>query len=151
MKPKITKREKIVCSFFVIFCCCCLLSCQGRKQELRVLFLDVGQGDSTVLETPSGKVCVIDTGNLSSDGKTDQGRRVVAPYLRWRGIQKIDLLILTHPDLDHLGGAKSLLSDFSVDMLIDNGQIGEREAGIVRQIREKADQKHTRYKYSTIE
>ena len=88
--------------------------------ELRVTFLDVGQGDAAVIESPSGKVMVIDTGNLIGDDD-DEGRRVVVPYLRSRGINHIDILLLTHPHADHIGGAVTLLDRFPVGMLVENG------------------------------
>src|SRR5437763_17211703 len=80
-----------------------------RRQNgaLRITFLDVGQGDALVLESPSGKVLVVDTGGLLPDGD-DQGRRVVAPFLRYRGIGRIDALLLTHADAHHTGGATTL-------------------------------------------
>src|ERR1044071_4899032 len=93
-----------------------------RRPELRVTFLDVGQGDSCVIESPSGKVLVIDTGRISMDGSDDQGRETVAPFLRSRGINRIDMLLLTHPDADHVGGAASILDRFPVDVLLLNGQ-----------------------------
>lgn len=98
---------------------------RSRSAELRVVFLDVGQGDSCVIQTPSGRVVVVDAGNRSPDGKDDMGRRVVAPYLRSQGVQRIDLLVLTHPDSDHIGGAVALLDRLPVGMLATNGQDGQ--------------------------
>ena len=87
---------------------------------LRATFLDVGQGDSCVLETASGKVCVIDTGGKLQSNGDDMGRRVVVPDLRSRGIGQIDVLLLTHPDLDHIGGAEAILRQFPVAHLLLN-------------------------------
>ena len=119
-------------------------SCYRRlNRELRVTFLDVGQGDSCVIETPSGKVIVIDAGNVINEGEDDQGRRVVAPYLRYRGINQIDLLILTHPDADHIGGAKTLLHEFPVKMLLENGQFSKTDSALVSSIMREAKRKNT--------
>src|SRR5262247_2743356 len=98
-----------------------------RRQpgELTVTFLDVGQGDAAVLETPSGKVLVVDTGGLSPEGNDDAGRRVVTPFLKHRGCNHIDLLLLTHPHADHIGGAATLLERFPVSLLLDNGDPAE--------------------------
>ena len=74
---------------------------------LRVTFLDVGQGDSAVIETPSGKTVVIDGGGHPDTDErwgTDPGSRVVVPFLRSRGINRVDLLVPTHPDDDHVSG-----------------------------------------------
>lgn len=88
---------------------------------LRVTFLDVGQGDSAIIESPTGKVLIVDTGGLFADGSEDEGERVVAPYLHYRGRDHVDAIVLTHPHADHIGGATSLLREFSVGLLIDNG------------------------------
>lgn len=104
------------------------------SQELRVTFLDVGQGDAAIIETPSGKVLVIDAGNTTSDGEDDMGRRVVAPYLRQRGINRIHVLFLTHPDSDHIGGAATLLEQFPTDLMVDNGQFTRSDSPIAAHI-----------------
>jgi competence protein ComEC len=91
-----------------------------KAPPLRATFLDVGQGDSCVLETASGKVCVIDTGGKLQSSGDDMGRRVVVPYLRSRGVGQIDVLILTHPDIDHIGGAEAVLRQFPVAHLLLN-------------------------------
>ena len=110
---------------------------------LRVTFLDVGQGDSCVIESPSGKIIVIDAGNILDEGNDDQGRRVVAPYLRSRGINAIDILVLTHPDTDHIGGAASLLHEFPVTLLLENGQFGKTESAIVSAIFREVKRRNT--------
>ncbi len=111
--------------------------------ELRVTFLDVGQGDGCVIESPSGKVIVIDAGNILNDGADDQGRRVVAPYLRSRGINAIDLLVLTHPDSDHIGGARTLLHEFPVKMLLENGQFSKTDSALIASISREAKRQNT--------
>ena len=89
---------------------------------LTVTFLDVGQGDSCVIETPSGKVIVIDTGEGGQEEGDDAGHKIVAPFLQQEGIRRIDALILTHPHADHIGGAATLLRRFDVGLLLDNGE-----------------------------
>ncbi len=109
---------------------------------LHVSFLDVGQGDAAVIETPSGKVIVIDTGGggTGPDGSGDAGGQVVAPFLRSRGIGRIHDLILTHPHADHIGGAATLLRRFDVDLLLDNGQ--PTASPVVTQYLEAASIRH---------
>lgn len=89
--------------------------------ELRVTVLDVGQGDAIVIQSPSGKVLLVDAGGILPDGD-DQGRRVVAGFLRQCGVRRIDALLLTHTDADHIGGAPTLLERFPIGFLLDNGQ-----------------------------
>ncbi len=83
----------------------------------RIAFLDVGQGDSIVIETrhPS-RVIVIDAGPAWD--VWDAGESVVAAYLRSRGIIKIDLLVASHSDADHIGGMPALLERFEVDLFM---------------------------------
>ncbi len=88
--------------------------------RFRVTFLDVGQGDSAVVELPDGQVIVIDGG--ATYERFDMGRGVVAPYLWNRGIRTIDHLIGTHPQLDHLGGLTWLVRHVSVRQYWGSGE-----------------------------
>lgn len=71
-----------------------------------VHLLDVGQGDAIAVRTPGGRWVVIDAGRAWSSG--DAGRATVIPYLRRRG-GALAMLILTHPHMDHIGGAESVV------------------------------------------
>ncbi|OGC03805.1 DNA internalization-related competence protein ComEC/Rec2 [candidate division WOR-1 bacterium RIFOXYA12_FULL_43_27] len=88
---------------------------------LTAVFLDVGQGDSIFIETPDSKKILIDGGGMFN--KQNMGKRVVLPFLRQKGINKLDLVVLTHPHDDHLRGLVSVLNDFAVDAVLDSGQI----------------------------
>ncbi|WP_169713666.1 DNA internalization-related competence protein ComEC/Rec2 [Paludifilum halophilum] len=101
----------------------------GGKEELRVTFLDVGQGDCTVIETPRGKVILVDGGGTLPFPKEDWqkkreeydvGEKVVVPFLKNRGIRHIDALVITHGDADHIGGLKAVAERFPVDRVIRN-------------------------------
>ena len=80
--------------------------------HFRVTFLDVGQGDSAVVELPDGQVVLIDGG--ATYERFDMGRGVVAPFLWNRGIRTIDQVIGTHPQLDHVGGLAWVVRHFIV-------------------------------------
>ena len=80
--------------------------------HFRVTFLDVGQGDSAVVELPDGQVVLIDGGTTYE--RFDMGRAVVAPFLWNRGIHAIDQVIGTHPQLDHVGGLAWVVRHFTV-------------------------------------
>ena len=107
---------------------------------LHVIFLDVGQADSCVIETPSGKVILVDTGGSGQEEGDDAGRRILTPYLQHKGIGHIDAILLTHPHADHIGGAASLLRRFDVGLLMDNGE--PTRSPLVTQYREVAASRH---------
>jgi competence protein ComEC len=90
----------------------------------RVTFLDVGQGDAAVVEAPGGAVAVIDGGGAFDDG-FDPGERIVEPFLRARGIVRIDLVALSHPHPDHLNGLRRILKRFPVGALWTSGDDGK--------------------------
>lgn len=81
--------------------------------------LDVGQGDAAVLRTRQGHWLVFDAGPRF--GRRDAGRSVVVPFLRAEGATGIQLFVLSHPDMDHLGGAGSLMAAFRVARVLDSG------------------------------
>ncbi len=72
------------------------------------VFVDVGQGDCLHIRTPSGKNVLIDGGGKES---FDVGKKVLKPYLLKNGVRKIDLAVITHLDIDHYGGIRSLAAD----------------------------------------
>lgn len=79
-------------------------------ENLTVHFLDIGQGDCTVL-TQGGHAMLIDAGD------NDKGTAVQA-YLNYLGIETLDYVILTHPDADHIGGADVVLYKFDCDTIL---------------------------------
>ncbi|BBF44578.1 N-acetylmuramoyl-L-alanine amidase [Lachnospiraceae bacterium KM106-2] len=79
------------------------------KGTLKVHFIDVGQGDSILLQS-SNQVMLIDAGD-------NQHGNVVVNYLKKQGIKKIDHLIGTHPDADHIGGLDNVIQSFSIGKL----------------------------------
>ncbi len=93
---------------------------QSHERNLRVTFLDVGQGDGAVIQFPSGEVFVVDAGPKSNE--FDAGEKTIAPFLRKNGISTIDGIITTHPHADHLGGVPYLMKHFTVKQTIDADQ-----------------------------
>jgi len=91
--------------------------------HFRVTFLDVGQGDSAVVELPDGQVVLIDGG--ATYERFDMGRGVVAPFLWNRGIRTIDQVIGTHPQLDHVGGLAWVVRHFIVKRYWGSGEARE--------------------------
>jgi competence protein ComEC len=81
-------------------------------RDLRLTMFDVGQGESILVETPGGRRLLIDSGGTPFGGSFDIGARVLAPALWARGVKRLDTLLITHGDPDHLGGALDVLADF---------------------------------------
>ncbi|MCT6924677.1 MBL fold metallo-hydrolase [Metasolibacillus sp.] len=85
-------------------------------KEMRVHFIDVGQGDSILIQSPSGKTMLID-GGVKGAGK------MVVDYLREQGVNKLDYVVATHPDADHIGGLIAVLNSISIKHFIDSGKV----------------------------
>ena len=86
--------------------------------EAWITTLDVGQGLAVVIRT-ANRTVLYDAGPLFGGG-TDSGERVIAPYMRATGIDRLDALIVTHNDADHAGGAASVVENFEVDALVSS-------------------------------
>ncbi len=85
---------------------------------VRITTLDVGQGLAVAVETHAHDL-VYDTGPRLGD-TSDAGARIIAPYLRARGIRALDALVVSHADLDHAGGAMSLVQGVPVATLFSS-------------------------------
>jgi competence protein ComEC len=85
---------------------------------LRLTAFDVNQGEATLLRFPDRSTMLVDTGGaLFGNGSFDIGSRVLSPALWAQGYRRLDRLVLTHGDPDHIGGARSLIEDFSPGVL----------------------------------
>ena len=93
--------------------------------RLDAVFLDVGQGDATLLGLPRGGHVLVDAGLRSP--YVDEGERTILPHLDRFGIDRLDALVLTHADADHIGGAASVLRSVEVGRLVTNGEAGETD------------------------
>lgn len=85
-----------------------------RKHTLKVYYLQIGQGDAALIESPTGRQVLIDggpPGNILSE------LREVMPFYD----RSIDVVIATHPDQDHVGGLRDVLAHYSVGLFIESG------------------------------
>lgn len=100
------------------------------ESSFAAYFLDVGQGDCAVIVTPDRKVAVIDTGGLKN---YDTRSRIVIPFLYSIGKSEIDILLLSHGDYDHAGGAAGLAGYAKINKVIiaDTVNIGEAEKALL--------------------
>ncbi|WP_255532551.1 DNA internalization-related competence protein ComEC/Rec2 [Polynucleobacter sp. UK-Kesae-W10] len=78
-----------------------------KSGEFRATILDIGQGTAVLIET-THKTLLYDTGPIQGK-KDDAGQRTILPFLRGKGINRVDRMVISHSDSDHIGGAASLL------------------------------------------
>ena len=83
---------------------------------MRVHFLDVGQGDSIFIESANGKTMLVDGGVKGA------GQQVVS-YLKELGVNKLDIVVATHPDADHIGGLIPVLQSIDIGQFYDSGKV----------------------------
>ena len=90
-------------------------------KNLKIYFVDVGQGDCTLIQTHEKKNILIDGGG-SEFGSFDVGESILLPYLLNRGINKIDYMMISHFDSDHIGGLFYIMKNLKVDNIIISRQ-----------------------------
>ena len=97
-----------------------------KGRLLEVITLDVGQGDAAIVRFPDNRTILIDGGIQRSYYNTqkrkrveyDVGKRIIEPYLDFHGIRELDMVVLTHPDLDHGGGLGYILENFKAGQVL---------------------------------
>ena len=93
-----------------------------HRPALDVIFLDVGQGDGAIIRIPTSyweksKTMIIDAGEKKFG--VDKGEKVVLPTLKHFGVKKVNLVVMTHPHSDHIGGVEALLENTQIDKIWD--------------------------------
>ncbi|AYB39117.1 DNA internalization-related competence protein ComEC/Rec2 [Brevibacillus laterosporus] len=131
------KKDLFVTAFIFVLLVIIARESWGKKGEVEITIIDVGQGDSIIVEIDDSFVYVIDTGGTISFGKEpwqkrrnpfEVGKDIVLPYLRSKGVERINCLVLTHGDHDHVGGVQALLPSLKVDRVLTNGRQPKAEA-----------------------
>ncbi len=128
MTPTAPRRDSIWPPLFLAMALLCLIvfvvSCNRRTQpgehdpnapvlglkRLTIEFLDVGQGDSALIRSPEGKLALIDAGPTAHHA---------ASLLRERGIDRLDLVVVTHHHADHYGGMLDVIREFRPRVFLD--------------------------------
>ena len=139
----INKNKKYIMLYLLIF----VININSRLFIFNqtITYLDVGQGDSSVIILPHGKTVLIDTGGLFNSNYSLAKDKII-PYLNSKGINRIDALILTHGDFDHMGEAINLVNNFRVEKVIFNcGEFNDLEKELIKVL----DKKKIKY-YSCI-
>ena len=89
--------------------------------DLKLYFIDVGQGDSCLIKTPFNKTILIDGGG-NDKGNFDIGEKKVAPFLLARNVSVLDYIFISHFDSDHIGGLFYIIENFKVKNIIISNQ-----------------------------
>ncbi|WP_083995446.1 S-layer homology domain-containing protein [Caryophanon latum] len=89
---------------------------EAQTHTMEAHFIDVGQGDATLLQLATGENVLIDAG-------TDAAGETVVAYLQKQNVQTLDYVIATHPDADHIGGMVDVLKAFDVKHFVDSGKV----------------------------
>ncbi|MFB3817050.1 MAG: DNA internalization-related competence protein ComEC/Rec2, partial [Candidatus Methylomirabilales bacterium] len=97
--------------------------------RVRLTMLDVGQGEAILVELPGRRRMLVDAGSLSGEG-FDIGAQVVAPYLRHAWVGRLDVLVLTHAQADHMSGAPAILRAFPVGEVWSPAPLGPSATGL---------------------
>ncbi len=103
-----------------------------NRDYLTVAFLDVGQGDAIFIESPDGKQVLID------GGKNNQVLRQLSKQMPFYD-RSIDMVVMTHPDADHVGGLPAILENFQVDFVMESGVTSD--TGVYREFENLIEEK----------
>lgn len=122
LKTKFKKRYLLILLVFILT----IYIVNLIPKDLKIHFIDVGQGDSTFIETPMNKTILIDGGGSLAQN-FDVGKMTLIPYLLDKGYNKIDYVMISHFDSDHVGGILTLLQEFKVGRVFISKQFEESE------------------------
>ncbi len=114
LRPVFRKQRLLVLSGFLAFFILLIshpFPC--RSKTLKLTLIDVGQGESMLVEFPGRKKMLVDGGGFPQGG-FDIGENVVSPFLWNKGIKKIDYLVLTHAHPDHASGLRAVARNFKI-------------------------------------
>lgn len=140
-----SKERKALSAALLIVAVIWIWAIWPKTPVMTVSFISVGQGDSALIESPSGKTVLIDAGPCEGPhGGFDAGTKAVVPYLRHRGINSIDVFAISHPHEDHIGGAKAVMSSFPVQTVLDSGLA--HPTGLYKQFLEQVSDRRIEYK-----
>ena len=114
------KNKKLLYCAGIIFIIFCVSFIKIPDKKLHLIFFSVKNADSCLIKTPKNHYFVIDTGKKSFNGNYSNGEGIIAKYLLSKKITKIDYIILSHLDNDHIGGTVGLLKKIKVKKVFVN-------------------------------
>ena len=117
------KNKKLLLFAVIIFTILCVSFIKIPDKKLHLIFFSVKNADSCLIKTPKNHYLIIDTGKKSFSGNYSTGEGVIAKYLLSKGVTKIDYVILSHLDNDHIGGTIGLLKKIKVKKVFVNTDV----------------------------
>lgn len=136
------RKKKLIYKIIIVIISLIFLINNGRIVNNEVSILDVGQGDSSLIRLKNKNILIDTGGNINYD----ISKNILIPYFKSVGIKKIDYLVLTHGDYDHMGEAINLVENFKAAKVIFNcGLYNDLENELI----EVLDKKKIKY-YSCI-
>lgn len=132
MKAAVSKvAGAYICGLVLLFVCFAF----DAQQSFRFVVLDVGQGSGTYIRTDNGKEIVIDGGQNAQFMRSLSAERVF--YDRY-----IDMVVLSHPDADHMGGFPELIKKYDIGLFIHNGEASD--SGLYQEVQQRLIQRQVR-------
>jgi len=128
-----------VLAFSAFWICAGPVHPEVQAGVLEVTTIDVGQGDSILLVSPSGQTLLVDAGGLPrwAHSELDIGEDVVSPYLWWRGFRKLDAVAITHAHTDHMAGMTAVLANFRpTELWLGSDEASTEMKAVVKKARE---------------
>ena len=110
------RKKKLIYKIIIVIISLTFLINNGRIVNNEISILDVGQGDSSLIRLKNKNILIDTGGNINYD----ISKNILIPYFKSVGIKKIDYLVLTHGDYDHIGEAINLVENFKVEKVIFN-------------------------------
>jgi beta-lactamase superfamily II metal-dependent hydrolase len=105
----------------------------AQANEVRIEFLNVGQGDAVLIRSPEGKVALVDAGPSSA----------ILDILKDRDVDHIDLVVASHHHADHIGGMTSVIKEYKPKVFLDSGS--SHTTATYKRVLEAAQQAHSQY------
>lgn len=133
---KIAPERYVLLALFALAVLCWWLALAALPRPLEVTIYAVGKGDALLLRSPTGRTVLIDGGSSSIP---DVGARRLVPNLLLRGVRRLDAILITHHDSDHLNGLAAVLDALPVGMLLDP-EVAENEGILYQQLLHAAEQ-----------
>ena len=134
-----TKKDKTKLLSIILIISIIFSLYQIIPQNLKIYFIDVGQGDSCLIITPLNKKILIDSGGSALNDDFDVGKETLVPYLLARGIKTIDYIMISHFDADHCNGFIAVLENLNVKKVVIGEQykISNEYTNIMKIIKKK--------------